>query len=305
MNLSQEMFYKLAQATLPPNILGGINFQGPIPSHPQARVHTPCWIWLHATDHDGYPRATYRGDDWDSIHIRVYEDIVGKIPEGWEADHLCRRRPCVNPSHIQAVPFMENKLRGLSPEDRRTAEENMMKKESVCAVGQHEHGRIVGCHPIYQHHQFEHRGVGIDTPGEFTAPEPESEEEDTLTNIGTTDVAAAHGIPSATLLRALKRVYPERVLTSQTVDTEQYTPQGRLMRYRKILLTPSQVHVAHKIAEEVKRRMLSRSGPVRIIRSEDDAIDYDAIRNAIESQYAWKRIDKPFNVLTQGRPNDP
>ena len=39
----------------------------------------------------------------------------GVIPDGWEIDHLCRNRGCVNPHHLEAVTRRENVLRGASP----------------------------------------------------------------------------------------------------------------------------------------------------------------------------------------------
>ena len=35
------------------------------------------------------------------------------IPDGLVIDHLCRVRPCVNPSHLEAVTSKENTRRGI------------------------------------------------------------------------------------------------------------------------------------------------------------------------------------------------
>lgn len=42
----------------------------------------------------------------------MYEMMVGKIPEGFELDHLCRTRSCVRPDHLEPVTHAENMRRG-------------------------------------------------------------------------------------------------------------------------------------------------------------------------------------------------
>ena len=41
-------------------------------------------------------------------HRVAYELFVGPIPDGLELDHLCRRRNCINPDHLEAVTHAEN-----------------------------------------------------------------------------------------------------------------------------------------------------------------------------------------------------
>lgn len=37
-------------------------------------------------------------------HRMAYLGFKGDIPAGFQLDHTCRTRPCVNPDHLEAVP---------------------------------------------------------------------------------------------------------------------------------------------------------------------------------------------------------
>jgi hypothetical protein len=48
-------------------------------------------------------------------HRVSYEIEHGNLPDSLVIDHLCRNRGCVRPSHLEAVTFTENVLRGDGP----------------------------------------------------------------------------------------------------------------------------------------------------------------------------------------------
>jgi hypothetical protein len=78
---------------------------------------TPCWVWQRATDSHGYGQIRIDGQVF-GAH-RVYYGL-GRIPDGYAIDHLCRNPSCVNPEHLEPVLPVENCRRGsrakLTPE---------------------------------------------------------------------------------------------------------------------------------------------------------------------------------------------
>jgi transposase len=73
---------------------------------------TPCHIWQGALTMWKYAKIqrdgkTHNGHRW------FWEQRNGPVPEGYDLDHLCRVRHCVNPDHLEVVLPIENKRRGL------------------------------------------------------------------------------------------------------------------------------------------------------------------------------------------------
>jgi hypothetical protein len=72
---------------------------------------TPCWLWTGHTTSQGYGRVKRLNKSY-FIHRLSYIRYKGPIPEGLEIDHLCSRRNCYNPAHLEAVTHKENCVRG-------------------------------------------------------------------------------------------------------------------------------------------------------------------------------------------------
>jgi hypothetical protein len=70
-----------------------------------------CWICSYAKDSSGYPQISVDGR-MKLVHRITYEAVNGLIPAGLQIDHLCRKRDCCNPAHLEAVTPRENVMRG-------------------------------------------------------------------------------------------------------------------------------------------------------------------------------------------------
>ena len=69
---------------------------------------SPCWLVEgKKVDPTGYVKWHAR-----FLHVWVWEDAHGKVPEGLEIDHLCGRRTCVRPDHLEVITHAENVRRG-------------------------------------------------------------------------------------------------------------------------------------------------------------------------------------------------
>jgi len=73
----------------------------------------PCWLFDGGLTH-GYGQIRIDGKNVHA-HCWAYEQAYGSVPDGYQLDHLCRVRNCVNPTHLEPVTQRINVLRGISP----------------------------------------------------------------------------------------------------------------------------------------------------------------------------------------------
>ncbi len=71
-----------------------------------------CWKWIGSTNGRGYGQMSVRNRP-KAAHRVSYELHKGPIGKGYQIDHLCRNRGCVNPEHLEAVSQRDNVLRGV------------------------------------------------------------------------------------------------------------------------------------------------------------------------------------------------
>ena len=71
-----------------------------------------CWLWVGSLN-GRYPKM------WDGrrgyviyAHRFAYTVYRGTVPEGYDIDHKCRVKVCVNPQHLEPVTRRENLVRG-------------------------------------------------------------------------------------------------------------------------------------------------------------------------------------------------
>jgi hypothetical protein len=90
-----------------------------------------CWIWTASITRTGYGMMR-DGAKNKLAHRIAYELHRGhSVPEGLQLDHLCRKRNCINPYHLEAVTQSVNLLR--SPELGKGTNGN--EKKTHCPQG--------------------------------------------------------------------------------------------------------------------------------------------------------------------------
>jgi hypothetical protein len=82
----------------------------PPPPPPARDPRFGCLLWRGRIDRDGYAQVEFRGPRG---HLLAYAAARGPVPPDRVIDHLCRRRHCVEPTHLEAVTRGENELRKL------------------------------------------------------------------------------------------------------------------------------------------------------------------------------------------------
>lgn len=72
-----------------------------------------CINWPTSSNKGGYGQVYFQNTCM-TVHRMIYLLFVGIIPNGYQIDHLCRNRACINPEHLEAVTMRENIRRGES-----------------------------------------------------------------------------------------------------------------------------------------------------------------------------------------------
>jgi hypothetical protein len=88
-------------------------------AHVHAEPNTGCFLWVGATDRNGYGSFNTGRPGTKLAHRIAWEHEHGPIPHGLELDHVrargCSGPSCVNPAHLEPVTHRENVMRGASP----------------------------------------------------------------------------------------------------------------------------------------------------------------------------------------------
>ena len=60
-----------------------------------------CWVWRSSADNHGYGQFRFQSTTWKAYRVSWFLKY-GEVPhDPFVLDHLCRNRPCVNPSHLE------------------------------------------------------------------------------------------------------------------------------------------------------------------------------------------------------------
>lgn len=105
---------------------------------------TGCWEWKGTLNRNGYAWGQARpGQSFRVMHRVMVEDKMNApIPDGLQADHLCRVRHCINPDHFEIVDASTNTTRQDHANRRKThcpqghelPEERTKRGRRVCKV---------------------------------------------------------------------------------------------------------------------------------------------------------------------------
>ncbi len=79
---------------------------------PNAKPRPDCWNWGEPRFPQGYGILRLDERHFTAAHKWVYEQLIGEVPDGFELDHLCRNRNCINPDHLEVVTHRVNSIRG-------------------------------------------------------------------------------------------------------------------------------------------------------------------------------------------------
>lgn len=95
-----------------------------------------CWLYTGPLNNQGYGHVGYNGRQ-EYVHRATYMALVGPIPEGLQIDHLCRKRACANPEHLEPVTQHENLLRGYWGARTHCKNGHELTDDNVRLVGKH------------------------------------------------------------------------------------------------------------------------------------------------------------------------
>lgn len=88
---------------------------------PEGEPHAGCWMWMGRVEPNGYAKiGIYEGGGRANERVRNYWAHrlayqvfhCAEIPDGFDVDHECEFRLCINPQHIVARLAKLNRSRG-------------------------------------------------------------------------------------------------------------------------------------------------------------------------------------------------
>jgi len=113
-----------------------------------------CWLWRGCVNPNGYGVfGVKHGQPNQLAHRYAYELQIGPIPARMTLDHLCRKRACVRPDHLEAVSVRENILRGDGPSARQARQTHCLRGHLLPPTDKHGRRRCGECEWMYKRQQ--------------------------------------------------------------------------------------------------------------------------------------------------------
>lgn len=95
----------------------------PAPDDTRRTVDGDCWQWVGANSGHPLPSGEPAASGWGygkvkwqgklvMAHRAVFTIMTGVNIQGYVLDHLCRRRSCCNPLHLEKTTVLINTMRG-------------------------------------------------------------------------------------------------------------------------------------------------------------------------------------------------
>ena len=98
---------------------------------------TGCWLWTAHADKQGYGHyGVWRKGTMPMqitrAHQYVWVVLNGPVPDGFEIDHRCGCKSCVNPDHLRLATRSQNRMNIGKPKNNKSGQKGVIwvEKES-------------------------------------------------------------------------------------------------------------------------------------------------------------------------------
>lgn len=123
---------------------------------PRSGLTTPCHVFLGGLNGPGYGQLPRAVEDTRLVHLAAWRVTNGPVPKGFELDHECRVRVCLNVEHLAVVTPSENARRRVYDHSTRSrpgfVHRGRLVVGGTCRTGRHviglpdiARGRCRGC----------------------------------------------------------------------------------------------------------------------------------------------------------------
>ena len=112
-----------------------------------------CWIWLGSVGRNGYAKLNTRGKTTSVVHKLLFERQFGLVPNGYELDHTCRVRCCVNPNHLEIVTHKQNMERSAPAQKTHCKYGHLLniQRKCIACIRRLSRERAFACRAVHLH----------------------------------------------------------------------------------------------------------------------------------------------------------